>query len=341
LAGEFHIRFEDLTKAIPLDVDGDGVITDEEVATLKPQIDAYLAARLRFHDSAGSHAPVPGELDFFGPEKARQMKLHFTVPQIDPPPDLLDVEYVFLYDDVDADHQPMLLQKSNTRMRLDYNEWFVSLVFGTGAERQVVDLQPPGIGRLIPEFIRYGLFQILLSPIHLAIALIVLIPCLRIRPADAPVPALSRVAVDAGRTALIFAAGFGAGLLLRSTLNYRPTDPQNVTLLGMALLVAALTSLVAAGSIWRWIAVFVAAAICGGIVNDYSSLVGLNKGLVEIVIPGFAVGLFAGLCLLAAAILPAAHLLVGPSGPARSAIRTGGATIALGAAAFVLFRVVF
>lgn len=340
LLGEYHIRFSDLEKIFQLDGDGDGVISEAEVTANRPEIATYLTERLRFYDSFGSHTPVLEALDFFGPQNARQIQLFFSVPTLDPPPDAIDVEYRFLYDEVDPVHRPMLLQKSNTRMHLDENEWVVSLVFETGAERQTVDLQPPSTADLLREFIQHGFFQILLSPLHLGIALIALMVWIRPQSSDdVPTPqSLPRVVLSVGLVALTIASGFAVGLFFREVVHYRLTDVQNVALLAAALVIVLLDNIIKLKSIWRCVTVLLAGVLFGATRSDYGMVVGLNKGMPEIVVPGFAVGIFVAVCFLALVVLPGAYLLLRKVPISNAVVQKGSVLIAVGAVLFLFFQ---
>lgn len=310
LRGEFHIRFTELAKVFEMDLDNDEILTDREVASRHDSIGAYLAERLRFHHDGEEHSPVIGKLAFFGPETARQIKLHFEVPTLAPPPDELEVSYRFLYDELDPEHLPMLLFKSNTRMRLAENEWVVSLVFREGEERQTVSLLPQPFPVLVPRLGEVGLRQILTSPYHFLVVLLAVIPCAWVR-SDGRWRGRKTPGGVAGAvvsTGALFAAGFTGGIFFREFVHYMMTDWQSTSLVLAAGAILLLDNLYPLRFIKRWVPLVLAGALCGASRTFYRAEVGLEKSLYEFVLPGVASGIFLAALLIAASILTLAMI---------------------------------
>lgn len=306
ITGEFHIRVADIAQALPLDANGDGTVSDDEVTAREAEIGTYLSERLTFFANGSRHAIDPGDLRFFAKPKVRQMALAFDLPTLRPVPDVLEVDYRFLYDGADPDHRPMLLLESNTRMRLVENEWFVSLVFGPGAERQSVSLVPPPTGPLLVDFALKGVYMMLAEPGRLVLAAALLLPLAAVRRPGAWVsPAgIGEVVRGVGTTALVFAAGMAVVLLIRTRFDLRPSPPYDDVLLALSLLVIALDNVWPLRRVRRWHVVLLAGLLQGAGRNDYTALVGVYKGMPEIVLTGFALGVALALIVLAAILVP-------------------------------------
>lgn len=305
LDGEIHVRISDMAKAVQLDANGDGVVTDEEAADSYYEVAKYLTDRLRFFDGGAEHVPVPGKLWFFGPSSARQMVLNFRVPSIDPPPDELMVAYRFLYDGIDAEHRPMLLLKSNPRMGVEENEAFVSLVFEPGVGPQVVSLVPLPFVQLVPSMMYSGILHVVLSPFHLMIIVAALLGCLHwLSQQDDETRGGKELAMNVAGVAGLFALGYAAGLLFRDLNPARLSDDDIEHLFAAALGLAALANILVARTKLRWVALFVAGALCGATPSTLVEAAGWNIDRLGVVILSYALGVFAAACLLGAAILP-------------------------------------
>jgi hypothetical protein len=311
LSGEFHIRLEDVAKAFDLDRDGDGITTEAEVAAGADSIRADLAGRLFFFRDGERHAIAPTALEFFGHARVRQMRLKFDVPGFGPPPEAIDVEYRFLYDGADPDHRPMLLQASNTRMRLAENEATVSLVFEPGAERQTVSLVPPPRGPLFLEFLLHGVRQILGDPDRLLLAVALLLPVVaRRRPGRwDPFATLKDSVRNAAVAAAAFGGGLAAALIVLSYVPFRGGPLLGDGLLALSLILVAVDNFRPLPGLARWHVAALAGALQGAGRNDYGGFVGLNGGLVEAVPTGFGAGAAVAVLAVALVIVPALILV--------------------------------
>lgn len=341
LSGQFHIRVSDMAKAVPLDLNEDGQITDAEVEQSFAAITAYLAERVKLHDGSGSYIPVFEDLRFFGKPQRRQMVLDFVVPSINPPPDVLDAEFRFLYDGIDPIHRPMLLVKSNTRMRLAYNESHVSLEFETGADRQSISLVPPPFGARVTGTLQQGFLLILNNPFHLLIALTALLGSLRWYAQTAPdEQSTGGLAKNVSYVSILLGVGFATGLLVQEYFPFRVSGHDAKNFLAAAFGAAAVANLVAQRPIPRAIALVLAGGLCGVTMLGFGAVVGLNKGYLEIVYPGLVIGVFAACCLLAAVLLPLGFVLLRQSAWMEKGIRIGSGALVVVSALFLFQRLV-
>lgn len=340
LEGEYHVRFSDMAKVVSLDVDDDGVVTDEEVIQSYGDIADYLTSRLRFIDGSSAHEPVPGELELFGPSSARQFVLKFSVPTIDPPPEALAVDYRFLYDGIDTEHVPMLLLKKNVRTGLRYNEAGVSLVFGTGTERQVVSFMAPPVFELVAKTLPIGFMQIILNSSFVIIALAALLGCLRWRAQrEEDEGGVAGLARNAAMVALMLACGYIAGVFLKDYYEIRLPDRDTKNVLAAALGLAFLGNLLVMNGLLRGVATIGAGVLCGATSRGYLIPSGQFQGITEVVLPSYALGLFLAYCLLAAALLPAGAVLFQRGRRSDRAIHLASLVLVIVALLFVVNRV--
>lgn len=306
LSGEFHIRVADIAKAVELDTDGDGTVSDAEVEARRTDIFDHLGQRLYFYANGERHRIEPLDMRFFAKPKVRQMAIEFGVPTLTPVPEKIEVEYRFLYDGADPAHRPMLLQESNTRMRLAENEWFVSLVFEPGGERHSLSLVPPPRGPLFREFVLHGFYMMLADLERVLLIGALLLPVVVRRQAGAWQPQGGAVHVARGvaATAAALAVGMAAALMIRVQYDWRPTPPYDYGLLALSLALVAVDNFRPLPWVRRWQVALVAGVLQGAGRNDYTALVGLNKGLPEIVLSGFALGVALAVIVVAAVLVP-------------------------------------
>jgi hypothetical protein len=310
ITGAFHIRLEDLAKAIDLDADGNGSLIDAEVEARREEVANYLRDRLIFHAGGFAHRIVPEELRFFGDPHIRQMELEFDLPTLRPVPESLEVENRFLYEGVDPAHRPMLLQQSNARMRLHENEWFVSLVFEPGAERQSLSLIPPPAGPLFARFLLHGAYMMLTDPDRLLLLGALLLPLVRRREDGwQPTGGLTAAARSVCATALALSAGMAAALYVRMHFGVGPTPPFDTGLLALSLALVAVDNFHPIPGLRRWHITLLCGLLQGSGRNDYVGLVGLNKGMPEVVLTGFALGVALAVVIVAAVLVPVLVLL--------------------------------
>jgi len=306
MSGEFHIRLADMAKALELDADGDGSITDAEVEAQRAEIFDDLEGRLFFYAGGARHRIEPQHLRFFGNPKVRQMVVEFDLPSLTPVPDTVDVAYRFLYDGPDPAHRPMLLQNSNTRLRLAENEWYVSLVFEPGAERHTLSLVPPPAAPLFVQFMLHGAYMMLSQLDRLLLIGVLLLPVVVRRQSGSWQSQVDGAAAarSVAATGLALALGMAAALYIRTTYDLRLAPPYDSGLLVLSLALVAADNFRPIPKVRRWQVALAAGLLQGAGRNDYVGLSGLTKGMPEIVLSGFALGVMLAFAVVAAVLVP-------------------------------------
>ncbi len=311
MTGRFHIRLADLTKAVDLDANGDGRADDAEFEAKSDQVNDYLADRLSFFTGGERHKVRFSGHGFFGPEDARQVDIRFEIPTLGPPPEALEVEYRFLYDRVDPAHRPMLLQASNTRLRLKDNEAMVSLVFEPGAERQVLSLVPPPFAELFGRFVLRGVYQILKEPVRILFAIILFLPAVMLRTGTGWTPGeTTRGAIaDAVQSLTLFAVGFTAALALPVFQVLTPAKEVAQALFVLSFVLLAVDNFRPFRYLSRAQVALLLGVLHGLGPNVFIKKLGLNEGFAEIALPGFGVGILLAMALIAGVVVPLVALV--------------------------------
>jgi hypothetical protein len=306
VTGKLHIRLSDLTKAIPLDQNDDGLIEEGEFEAKVEEVKDYLTGRLTFHDADRVHGVRLSGHRFFGPEDARQVEIDFEIPTLGPPPDNIDVEYRFLYDGIEPAHRPMVLQSSNTRMGLVENEAVASAVFGVGSERQPVSLVPPPPGQIFQDFVFHGIFQALSAPLGVLLLAALFLPSVmrRVGGRWAPLDRAPQALAAAGGVAAAFVAGYMAALVPITQGWTAPLAVSPSVVLALSALVIAADNFRPFAYLRRWHLALALGLAQGALGNGFMHLLGLNQGFAEIALAGFAVGLGLAVTLVAAAVVP-------------------------------------
>jgi len=161
LSGRFELPFRELTKAVPLDLDGDGTITKDEFAAKAEESYARMQETLVFYDGDQAHPVEVTGHDFFdGAGFDVFVQIAFDVPSLDEPPKTLDADYRFLFDGQDLDHRALLIIESNNRAGIAENESQHSLVFDKDRGRQTFSVDGVSGWVIFTRFIGEGIYHI-------------------------------------------------------------------------------------------------------------------------------------------------------------------------------------
>ena len=161
LSGRFEVPFQELNKAVPLDADGDGTITKDEFDASAQDIYDHLQPRLVFFEGDRPHpVEIIGHQFFDGVDFDIYAQIQFEVPSLSRPPETLDVEYSFLFNDIDRNHRGLLLIESNTRSGIVENERQHSLIFREGVGRQSFDVDGVSGWVIFSRFVGEGIYHI-------------------------------------------------------------------------------------------------------------------------------------------------------------------------------------
>ena len=334
MTGRFHIRLADLTKAVDLDANRDGFADEAEFEAKASEVHDYLIGRLTFYDGTKAHKVQISGHSFFGPDHSRQVDISFDVPSLGPPPEALSVEYRFLYDGPDPAHRPMLLQASNTRLRLAHNESIVSLVFEEDAERQTVSLVPPPMSEIFMGFIMHGAHQILSEPARVLFAVALLLPVVMLRSGTGWTPreTTNSAVAAAALVTTLFALGFVATLSLAAFQVFALSSDLGQGMLALSVILLAFDNFRPLPYLRGAHVALVLGALHGLGPNDFIKELGLHQAFAEIALAGFGVGLWIAMALVAGVVIPLLALVRRDPLYPRLALRYSSVPLALGTA---------
>ncbi|MEO1240279.1 MAG: HupE/UreJ family protein [Pseudomonadota bacterium] len=160
LAGKIHVRLAHLDQELALDADGDGTVAEEEFEARQAEIYAFFEDRLTLYEGEEVHPVLFYEHVFIYPEGAGWASLRFRVPSVSTPPETMDAEYRFLFDETDPTHRGLLIIESNTRAGISENEAQHSLIFRPGRERQSFRVDGIPDTTVFGRFVGEGVYHI-------------------------------------------------------------------------------------------------------------------------------------------------------------------------------------
>ena len=160
LSGRFEIPFKEIDKAIPLDRDDDGTITEDEFTANAESIYDYLQPRLIFYDGDRSHPVEILDHQFLDVGFDVFAQVQFEVPSLAEPPETLEADYRFLFDGIDRNHRGLLIIESNTRAGIAENEAQHSLIFSDEKRRQSFEVDGVSDWVIFVRFVGEGIYHI-------------------------------------------------------------------------------------------------------------------------------------------------------------------------------------
>lgn len=176
LTGRFEALASDLDKAIPLDADGDGTITEEEAKAQGAALFSFFSERLKLSDNGRELTLVPGDVSFLPTKHGPFTLVNFTIPELSPVPETLTIAYKPLADVVNPAHLGFALIESNTRTGRKDNESRVSLIFRPDGGDQTLHLAGEPWPKVFKEFVIHGIWHIWLGFDHVVFLITLLLP---------------------------------------------------------------------------------------------------------------------------------------------------------------------
>ncbi|MEM7044295.1 MAG: HupE/UreJ family protein [Pseudomonadota bacterium] len=160
LSGRFEVPFQEVSKAVPLDTDGDGTITKEEFTAKADDVYDHLQPLLIFYNGDRAHPVEILDHQFLDVDFDTFAQIRFEVPTLGQPPEMLDADYHFLMDGIDRNHRGLLIIESNTRAGIAENEAQHSLVFSESQRRQSFNVDGVSDWVIFSRFVGEGIYHI-------------------------------------------------------------------------------------------------------------------------------------------------------------------------------------
>ncbi|MEM1106296.1 MAG: HupE/UreJ family protein [Pseudomonadota bacterium] len=311
LAGRVEATLTDINKVIPIDANGDGVLTGAEFEARQDEILAYFAERLTLSIEGIIQPEQFTTTTFLEIDVDTFALMQFEVPSITDTPDGVEMEYRFLFDTVEPTHRGFALIESNTRTGVENNEAQFSLIFGPSDGAQTLSL----IGRpgfeIFMEFIRHGIWHIWIGYDHILFLIALLLSSVMIRRNGIWAPA--DTFGDAFWTVVKIISLFTVAHSITLSLAALGVVTLSVTLveaiIAISIAIVALDNIIPRFHHRAWVVVFAFGLFHGfGFANVLEPL-GVDQNSKLVALAGFNIGVEIGQIVIVAAVFPLLFLI--------------------------------
>lgn len=165
LSGRLEIPTDDINRAIGLDLNGDAVVSANEVNQAQDRIRSYLTERFRVYSADQPLRIDYAQFETLDIEVSNFLVAHFRIPMHASIPNALDIEYTAIHH-TDSDHRGWLILEENAKTGLKGNHATVSLIFGPHAQRQKLNLMIDPTPATWKKFIWEGTWHIWIGLDH-------------------------------------------------------------------------------------------------------------------------------------------------------------------------------
>jgi hypothetical protein len=177
LEGRVETTLSDLDRALDLDVDGDGKVSDDEINGKIDTIRSYIAARVKIGPQTNPYDLRYAGHDILETYRGRYFTLHFSVKDIGPlsRTDSIGIEYNVLFDS-DPQQRGLLILEHNRLVGSVNEDETVSLIFSPQAPQQFLELKERSIVREVANFVGQGVWHIWIGIDHVLFLLAFILP---------------------------------------------------------------------------------------------------------------------------------------------------------------------
>jgi len=197
LTGRIEATLDDINRLVPLDKDGDQIVTQQEFEARSDEVFSFFASRLSIISDGQTYAISPMSNDFLKVGFGTFAQLSFAVEGLSPTPEFVDVRYVPLTDVSNPGHLGFGLIENNTRTGVTDNETYISMIFEADGESQRLSLIGDPWHKVFVDFVVHGVWHIWIGLDHILFLFTLLLPAVLMRKDG------SWQAVDEFRTAFI------------------------------------------------------------------------------------------------------------------------------------------
>ncbi len=174
ISGHVEVTLEDLDKALDIDGDGDGKVTDAELEASMPRVLDYLRERIGIGAEGNAFDLVFGDYEIDNLPLGRYLIANYSSgPQTVPPVIHLRYELIF---DVDPDHRGFLVVTGNAFSDHVNKGEETSLVFAPDNRTQTFDLRETSRWRSFTAFVGQGIWHIWIGIDHILFLLALILP---------------------------------------------------------------------------------------------------------------------------------------------------------------------
>ena len=176
ITGRFEVLLPDLDQAVGIDGDGNGEITETELQAQSGKVFQFFLDRLSIQSNGTALTLTPGAIKRLETPIGTFGQIEFSLPGVTQSPEELLVDYEPLADVLNRPHSGFILIESNTRTGQADNEAYVSLVFDTGDEAQMLSLTGEPWHKVLIDFIEHGAWHIWIGFDHVVFLVLLLLP---------------------------------------------------------------------------------------------------------------------------------------------------------------------
>lgn len=305
LSGRYEVPLQDLQLVFDRDLDGDGILSQQEYAVIDDEVRMHFAERFSFDIGGVNSKPHFTSVDFFDitPD---WVLLSFDVDwsggQI---PEEIGINHRSSWQDVDPNHRVLVLIESNERTGLKNNEAQHSIIFTTGAESAVLDLTGATPFEAFSKFVGHGIHHLIIGFDHIAFILALVLPSVLVVIGGkwAPAPDFRTALWSIIKIATTFTIAHSITLTLAALDMVRLPSTPVEAFIALSIVAAALSNIFLIGRKWVYPLIFsmgllhglgfanVLAPLALEPLNTLPSLLGFNIGVelgqIAILLPPF------------------------------------------------------
>lgn len=257
LSGRVEATLADLNKAVPMDDDGDGVVSAEEFEAHYDEVEDYVAQRVAVGADGRNYEIEFQSHSLLTLKWGQFALLSFVAKGIESPPDIVEAEYRVLFDEIPG-HRGLLLLEKNELTGLEGNESTWSAVFSPEEPRQSIDLNEEIIAHGLVSYLKHGIHHILIGTDHVLFILALLMVAVLQRKGSGwvPVDRFRPAMLNLVKVITLFTLAHSVTLTAAS-LGWIDLSPRVVeSIIAFSVLVAALNNIRPFFGHWTWGIVF-------------------------------------------------------------------------------------
>ena len=176
LTGRFEAILDDIDRMVPLDADANGEISEAEFTAKSSEIFDFFQNRLSLGLNGTDYAISFDSSGVLETPAGTFGQISFTVPDLNPTPDAIDVQYQPMTDAEFPDHGGYGIIENNTRTGVENNESHIALIFKPGDDAQSLNLVSDPWGKIFVEFVWEGMLHIWIGIDHILFLFTLLLP---------------------------------------------------------------------------------------------------------------------------------------------------------------------
>jgi len=178
VTGRFETTLKHLQNVIDIDQDKNDQLTDREYLLVADQVDAYMQNTLNFYHEGELHpVNITGHEESTRKTKVGDFVLiNFTIPTLKIVPQGLNLDYHFLFDDIDPEHRGLVVLENNVLTGVVNQEANIVGIFGPADSKRYVRLTPLAWYEVVVEFIKHGAWHIWIGYDHVLFIISLLLP---------------------------------------------------------------------------------------------------------------------------------------------------------------------